>query len=193
MRARHWQHRAFLCVYSRDAASLLSEKVFKKLGFAVAKPDIDAVVNCKPGVVESVLYQLQSKMAAYRARKAAGGGPHTARSARSRGAGSARGAPRGGGGDGAVGGGREAAPYDAPAGGGAGSGGDAGAAHQDHAALQKEVDEEILVEKEQTIQELRETVEILELKIKKLEQLVRLKDSRIQTLTARLQSKQLGI
>ena len=36
--------------------------------------------------------------------------------------------------------------------------------------------------------ELRETVEILELKIRKLEQLVRLKDSRIQTLTARLQN-----
>ena len=44
-----------------------------------------------------------------------------------------------------------------------------------------------LAEKEQTITELRETVEILELKIKKLEQLVRLKDSRISTLTARLQ------
>lgn len=44
-----------------------------------------------------------------------------------------------------------------------------------------------LAEKDQTITELRETVEILELKIKKLEQLVRLKDSRISTLTARLQ------
>jgi hypothetical protein len=42
-------------------------------------------------------------------------------------------------------------------------------------------------EKDATIAELRETIEILELKIKKLEQLVRLKDSRIQTLTQRLQ------
>jgi hypothetical protein len=31
-----------------------------------------------------------------------------------------------------------------------------------------------------------QTIEILELKIKKMEQLVRLKDSRIQTLTSRL-------
>jgi chaperonin cofactor prefoldin len=41
-------------------------------------------------------------------------------------------------------------------------------------------------EKEQTIMELKETIEILELKIKKLEQLVRLKDSKIQSLTEKL-------
>eukprot|EP00824_Muranothrix_gubernata_P004355 TRINITY_DN15532_c0_g1_i2.p1 TRINITY_DN15532_c0_g1~~TRINITY_DN15532_c0_g1_i2.p1 ORF type:complete len:172 (-),score=19.49 TRINITY_DN15532_c0_g1_i2:61-576(-) len=52
--------------------------------------------------------------------------------------------------------------------------------------LQNQVDTEILIEKEQTIQELRETIEIMELKIKKLEQLVRLKDSKIQTLTNKL-------
>ena len=52
----------------------------------------------------------------------------------------------------------------------------------DRALLQREVDEEILLEKEQTIRELRETVEILELKVGKLEQLVRLKDSKIQKL-----------
>ena len=44
------------------------------------------------------------------------------------------------------------------------------------------VDEELLLEKEQTIRDLQETVEILELKIAKLEQLVRLKDSKIQKL-----------
>ena len=49
-------------------------------------------------------------------------------------------------------------------------------------SLQREVDEEILLEKEETIQELRETVEILEMKMAKLEQLVRLKDNRIQRL-----------
>ena len=51
-------------------------------------------------------------------------------------------------------------------------------------SAQRGVDEEILIEKEETIQELRETVEILELKVKKLEQLVRLKDSKIQALQA---------
>ncbi|EKX36697.1 hypothetical protein GUITHDRAFT_117123 [Guillardia theta CCMP2712] len=58
------------------------------------------------------------------------------------------------------------------------------------ADLQREVDTEILIEKEQTIQELRETVDILETKIKKLEQLVHLKDSKIQALTLKLQSFQ---
>lgn len=50
-----------------------------------------------------------------------------------------------------------------------------------------------LAEKDATIAELRETIEILELKTKKLEQLVRLKDSRIQTLTQRLQGGGQGL
>mmetsp|Transcript_1376 Transcript_1376/g.2256 ORF Transcript_1376/g.2256 Transcript_1376/m.2256 type:complete len:129 (-) Transcript_1376:1577-1963(-) len=47
------------------------------------------------------------------------------------------------------------------------------------------VSEEILFEKEQQIRELQETVEILELKIAKLEQLVRLKDNKIQKLLSK--------
>ena len=50
----------------------------------------------------------------------------------------------------------------------------------------EKVEAAVLAEKDQTIEELRETVEIMELKIKKLEQLVRLKDSKIQTLTNKL-------
>lgn len=49
-------------------------------------------------------------------------------------------------------------------------------------AVRREVDEEILLEKEETIQELRETVELLELKLAKLEQLLRLKDGKIERL-----------
>eukprot|EP00602_Paraphysomonas_sp_CaronLab_P002199 CAMPEP_0185029526 /NCGR_PEP_ID=MMETSP1103-20130426/15880_1 /TAXON_ID=36769 /ORGANISM="Paraphysomonas bandaiensis, Strain Caron Lab Isolate" /LENGTH=107 /DNA_ID=CAMNT_0027564313 /DNA_START=324 /DNA_END=647 /DNA_ORIENTATION=+ len=48
--------------------------------------------------------------------------------------------------------------------------------------FQSRVDEEILLEKEEQIRDLQETVEILELKIAKLEQLVRLKDNKIQKL-----------
>jgi hypothetical protein len=59
---------------------------------------------------------------------------------------------------------------------------------QNDAAMQREVDTEILVEKEQALQELRETNEILETKVKKLEQLLRLKDSKIQALVAKVQS-----
>jgi chaperonin cofactor prefoldin len=48
-------------------------------------------------------------------------------------------------------------------------------------------------QKDAIISELKETVDILELKVKKLEQLVRLKDSRIQTLTARLQQSGVNV
>ena len=78
----------------------------------------------------------------------------------------------------------------------------------DTSKLQREVDTEILIEKEQTIQELRETVDvgifshffhmsksltntpsfmqILDQKITKLEQLLRLKDSKIDALQLKL-------
>ena len=46
-------------------------------------------------------------------------------------------------------------------------------------AVSSQVENEALLEKDQTIGELRETIEILELKIKKLEQLVKLKDTKI--------------
>ena len=63
----------------------------------------------------------------------------------------------------------------------------------DSANMQKEVDTEILVEKEQTIHELRDTVEILEMKIKKLEQLVRLKDRKIATMSAKLTASGINV
>merc|ERR1712125_124113 len=53
---------------------------------------------------------------------------------------------------------------------------------------QQEVDAELLVEKEQTIHELREMVTIMSEKIKKLEQLVRLKDSKIEALNDKLRN-----
>lgn len=83
-------------------------------------------------------------------------------------------------------------------------------AYVDRDALKREVDAELLTEKEQEIQDLRETVEVrlqaltgigrrppctdsppsppqlLDRKVQKLEQLVRLKDSKIQALQSRL-------
>lgn len=48
---------------------------------------------------------------------------------------------------------------------------------------------QVLAEKDSVIAELRETVQILEMKVQKLEQLVRLKDGKIQTLVARFALK----
>lgn len=47
-------------------------------------------------------------------------------------------------------------------------------------------DQQLLTEKDQTIQELRETIGILELKINKLETLVSLKDTKIKSLEQKL-------
>lgn len=52
-----------------------------------------------------------------------------------------------------------------------------------------EVDVEILVEKETTIQELRETVKILETKVQKMEQLLKLKDQKISKLMGALEAR----
>jgi predicted RNase H-like nuclease (RuvC/YqgF family) len=46
-----------------------------------------------------------------------------------------------------------------------------------------------LADKDETIRELRETIDILEIKVQKLEQLVRLKDTKITALTEKLQKK----
>ena len=48
--------------------------------------------------------------------------------------------------------------------------------------------EHLLKEKDETISQLKDTVEILELKIKKLDQLVKLKDAKISNLTNKLNS-----
>eukprot|EP00599_Poterioochromonas_sp_BG-1_P007332 CAMPEP_0173151752 /NCGR_PEP_ID=MMETSP1105-20130129/11790_1 /TAXON_ID=2985 /ORGANISM="Ochromonas sp., Strain BG-1" /LENGTH=96 /DNA_ID=CAMNT_0014067233 /DNA_START=357 /DNA_END=647 /DNA_ORIENTATION=+ len=53
---------------------------------------------------------------------------------------------------------------------------------QKNPSVKAAIDQDILLEKEQQIRELQETVEILELKIAKLEQLIRLKDNKIQKL-----------
>ena len=52
--------------------------------------------------------------------------------------------------------------------------------------MSKEVDTELLAEKEQVIEELKETISIMELKIRKLEELLAIKDNKIQTLTNKL-------
>ena len=66
---------------------------------------------------------------------------------------------------------------------------DAGGRRQADGGDEQEGLRELLAEKDQSIQELRETVDILEIKISKLEQLVRLKDSKIATLQAKLQAE----
>jgi hypothetical protein len=132
----------------------LNTKVLRKLGFTIPRPVIEDIVACKPGSVEQVLNTLQYKMAKYREKKQ----PESSLS---------------------VGPGMN---EDDPS---------VRSIEQDRSVqnrggsqkvVKSSIDQEILLEKEEQIRELQETVEILELKVAKLEQLLRLKDNKIQKL-----------
>ncbi|KAJ1435025.1 hypothetical protein B484DRAFT_446386 [Ochromonadaceae sp. CCMP2298] len=153
----------------------LNKRVLKKLGYTIPRDTIEDIVNAKVGAVEKVLNSVQIKMAKYRERKSSAedeSPPQRESVAPS----ANRPMPSG------------KSDYDN----GAREVSKAGkASPQQNQGLQRRkknndigasVDEEILFEKEQQIRELHETVEILELKIAKLEQLVRLKDNKIQKL-----------
>lgn len=59
-----------LCGFTRHAACPAAAKVLKRLKFSISKEEMEDTVNCVPGVVEMLLMRLQSKMAQYRQRKA---------------------------------------------------------------------------------------------------------------------------
>ena len=151
----------------------MNSRVLRKLNYMIPRTTIDDIVNCKPGSVELVLNALQYKMAKYRERKngqdgSDAGSPSPPPHQRSNAAPSQpqRGEPP-------KSGSKPARPQQQQQPAPRGSG---------RAAALAAVDDEILLEKEQQIRELQETVEILELKIAKLEQLVRLKDNKLQKL-----------
>jgi hypothetical protein len=153
----------------------LNAKVLKKLGYAIPRETIEDIVNAKPGVIEGVLNTLQIKMAKYREKKAGDDNQSQYR----------ENVPQTN---------NRPAPVEAPVRKEVAKAAPAPVSHAPQAShapqrsnpnqknVVASVDEELLLEKEQTIRDLQETVEILELKIAKLEQLVRLKDSKIQKL-----------
>ena len=168
----------------------LQQKVFKRMRFAVEEAELEAVAKSTPGAIEMLLLRLRPAIEDFRRRVAR---PGSARSSRGKAQSSAGQSPppnvpqslqqRGGGGGGgssSVGGsggrGRLAR------GDGGGEGGDSGGLR----LLQQQVETDLLVEKEKTIRDLRETVEMLELKVEKMSQLVRLKQSMIDQLRRKL-------
>ena len=156
----------------------LNSKVFKKMGFQLQQEEMDNLCNCTLQQVEKMLKNLQERMAKYSAKKQAGDddddsshraaykpppkpavkAPTVPRAPKCSSASAANAAP-------------SHARHSDPS---ARQAGDAGS-HQ------------ILAEKDAQLLEMRETVSILEVKIQKLEQLVRLKDSKIATLKAKLE------
>lgn len=151
----------------------LNQKVFRRLGFQMEKVEIDSVVNCKPGAVELLLMRLQKHIADIRAGRKMVSSPTAAALP-----GSQQAIMDGPSGfevqqqlqyPGASSHSMPAAMTAVhPAAAMAGGAGARGSMHAQQAVAA--VDDAILAEKDATITELRETIEILELKIKKLEQ-----------------------
>eukprot|EP00927_Polykrikos_kofoidii_P070932 TRINITY_DN67299_c0_g1_i1.p1 TRINITY_DN67299_c0_g1~~TRINITY_DN67299_c0_g1_i1.p1 ORF type:complete len:231 (+),score=48.32 TRINITY_DN67299_c0_g1_i1:71-763(+) len=149
----------------------LNTKVLKRLGYTIHQSDLEEIAKASPGAAERLLKVLREKvMLAQKGqlrverRSVASGGPGSAASPaaeRGRVAGAVS----------SEDGGRRAAVSPAP----------------NIQRYQEEVDNELLVEKEQEIMELRETVQIMTEKIKKLEQLVVIKDSKIEAMCKTLQ------
>lgn len=143
----------------------LNKRVLKKLGYQIPRSSVEDIVNCRPGAIESVLNSLQLKMARYREKKAMS----VAGTPREDSIVTSRSSPGGKGG--------AAQPLSARKGIAARQ---PGSGVKNVKSVMASVDEELLLEKEAQIRELQETVEILELKVAKLEQLVRLKDTKLQ-------------
>ena len=146
----------------------LNARVLRKLNYSLPRTTIDDVVNGKPGAVELVLNSLQYKMAKYRERKQSEDVPSPS-PPRHHAPAQSQSQPQ------------QQQQHQQPKSGMKGPSPQSRRPINKAAALAS-VDDEILLEKEQQIRELQETVEILELKIAKLEQLVRLKDNKIQKL-----------
>jgi hypothetical protein len=156
--------------------STLNTKVFKKMGWQLRQEELEAIVNCQPLAVEKMLKQVQTRLAKFGQRKPDGAGDGEAGRQQHRGVVPAgdysRAMPRS-----AV----AAQPRRLP------GQPEAAAASLAQMGLGGSGVQELLAEKDHNIQELRETIDILEIKIQKLEQLVRLKDSKIATLQGKLQ------
>ncbi|KAH9144274.1 hypothetical protein AeRB84_011803 [Aphanomyces euteiches] len=179
--------------------STLNSKVLKRLGFQLAKREIDDIVNCKPGAVEEFLTKLQVKIANYRLRRSSTNAVDPANENASQ--------------ESAV----EPSPVerrkrsevrdvepkdDSPVDDYAASVPSSFSSklvfpsavnvkrpcRASHKLSDRHSDAE-LREKDSIIEEQRETIQILEQKIQKLEQLVRLKDGKIQTLVAKLRTQ----
>lgn len=144
----------------------LNKRVLKKIGYQIPRSSIEDIVNCRPGAIESVLNSLQLKMARYREKKAMSG----AGTPREDSIATSRSSP----------GGKGSAAQPLSARKGMAAARQPGSGAKNAKSVMASVDEELLLEKEAHIRELQETVEILELKVAKLEQLVRLKDTKLQ-------------
>lgn len=177
----------------------LNTKVLKKLGYKLHEQDIDDVIRAAPGAIEKVLKVLQERLFMAQRGEIKVGASRASSVPTEGGPGRMAPPPRSGGPppagrrtpDGLPEGGCGAAVVASTPVGGCGGGciGGVASGHpppQQMQRYQQEVDTELLIEKEQQIAELREMMVVMSEKIKKLEQLVRVKDSKIENLLGKL-------
>ncbi|KRW99159.1 Calponin homology domain [Pseudocohnilembus persalinus] len=155
----------------------LNQKVFKKMGFQISKIDIDHVVGAVPDAIERVLKVVQIKLEKYSEQKQLKKQNNQNSMISNNQNNISVGMPM-----------NQQQPFQPmyqpgmnPMQMGAVNNSMNMMPQQQGMMPQPNV-QALIMEKDQTISELRETVEILELKIKKMEQLIKLKDSKIQAL-----------
>ncbi len=168
-------------IYNWDT---LNTKCFKRIGLQATRQDFEAVSNCVPGAVEKLLQQLQVKIAKYHSKqqnsssaiKGSRVHSHRSNSSHSGNHGHGHGSRH-----------EPSRKVDSSR-----------KTHHSHSLVSHSQQEgrsgssspnvRELHSKDRYIQELKEANEILDTKVRKLEQLVRLKDAKIQTLQAKLQA-----
>ncbi|KAK9817713.1 hypothetical protein WJX72_001100 [[Myrmecia] bisecta] len=158
----------------------LNQKVFKRLGFVVAKSECESVANCEPGAVERVLKLLKVRITGFlddktRRPSSTDSDSPTAHDGHRHGS------------FGLTSGSHFLHPTTSSQHANAAAGAFANISLKSGGSGDKAT-AVMMADKEQTILELRETNEILETKVRKLEQLVRLKDAKIQTMLAKMQA-----
>ena len=128
----------------------LNVRVLRKINAAATRGEIESICQCVPGAIEKFLHSLQIRMARYKAEQHQQKPPPPPPVDPTH-ASSSKQRPSL----------REPRRF------------------QGRDAMQAEVDQELLIEKEREVQDLRETIDILEQKVSKLEQLIHLKDAKI--------------
>eukprot|EP00993_Chasmostoma_nieuportense_P003851 NODE_4549_length_772_cov_20.937984_g4390_i0.p1 GENE.NODE_4549_length_772_cov_20.937984_g4390_i0~~NODE_4549_length_772_cov_20.937984_g4390_i0.p1 ORF type:complete len:238 (+),score=102.48 NODE_4549_length_772_cov_20.937984_g4390_i0:55-714(+) len=142
----------------------LDQKAFKKINFIVSKQDIHFIATCQSGAVEKVLSNFKSKVLQMEQKKALLGQGYSNPVDTYYPTPASHHTQH------------DQWPRTSP-----------GATQPRQSGVQRDLTNEMIAEKDQTINEMKETIEILEIKIRKLEQLVKIKDHKIDALTAKLQ------
>eukprot|EP00033_Pygsuia_biforma_P001578 GCRY01001777.1.p1 GENE.GCRY01001777.1~~GCRY01001777.1.p1 ORF type:complete len:228 (+),score=16.89 GCRY01001777.1:144-827(+) len=147
----------------------LNQRVFKKLNFSVPQKEMENIVYCRTDAIERVLIALMARIRQYQEQRASGSHSGSVKI----------GTPR-----------RSTSGGDTP------RSTQRGMGHSDYSAPSESRENSreyelrsIIEEQERTNAELQETIEILEGKVRTLEQLVRLKDDKIQALQMKLQTR----